>query len=126
MADEDRRKHRRFALGKWGRVVLSPVGTEAPGQLMDLSSHGASITTRWAVTNGVGVFFSFHTGGQLCEATGSVVRVFPFGELYGLAVELGYANDEFLGFLNALEAAAEASRPDMLATIEDLVIKLGG
>jgi len=125
VVDEDRRKHRRFTLGTWGRVVLAPVGTEAPGQLIDLSSHGASITTRWAVTNGVGVFLSFRTGEQLCEATGSVVRVFPFGDLYGLAVELGYANAAFLGFLGALEAAAEASRPDMLETIDDLVISLG-
>lgn len=125
MADEDRRKHRRFTLGKWGRVVLSPIGTEAPGQLIDMSSHGASITTRWAVTAGVGVFVSFRAGGQACEATGSVVRVFPFGELYGLAVELGYANPEFLGFLRALEAAPEASRPDMLDTIEELVVSLG-
>ncbi len=125
MADRERRKHRRFTLGKWGRVVLSPIGAEAPGQLIDLSSHGASITTRWAVTAGVGVFVSFRAGDQTCEATGSVIRVFPFGELYGLAVNLGYANDEFAGFLQALENAHEASRPDMLEAIEDLMISLG-
>lgn len=120
----ERRKARRFTLRTWARVILAPLGEEAPGQLIDLSMSGASITTRWAITSGVGVYVTFRYAGELCEATGRVLRVFPFGEMYGVAVEFGIANQNLGRFLREFEETHEASRPELLARIEDLVIQI--
>lgn len=121
---DERRKHRRFTLSKRARLVLTPLREEADGQLIDLSLEGASITARWAVTAGVGVYLTFTVGGVLCEATGSVLRVFPFGDNFGLAVEFGVANGAFGDFLRRLEDAHEANRPDIMGEIVDLVIQI--
>lgn len=118
----ERRKHRRFTLSKRARVILGPIQQESSGQLVDLSANGASLTTEWAITAGVGVFVTFAVGGRSCEATGHVVRVFPFGAVYGVAVEFGVANEEFYEFLRELDRAHEAARPDMLGAIEQLCV----
>jgi len=121
---DDRRRHRRFTLRKRASMVLSPVGESGTGHLVDLSETGASITAPWAVAVGVGVYIQFMVHDVPCEATGRVVRVFPFGGHYGLAVDLGYANPSFLHFLRNLDSAAEAVRPDVRGDIADLQIRI--
>jgi len=123
---EDRRRHRRFTLRKRAALELGSLGEGGEGHLVDLSETGASITAPWAVAAGVGIYIQFNLAPDVpCEATGSVVRVFPFGGgHYGLAVELGYANPAFIHFLRNLDAAAEAIRPDFLADIRDLRIRI--
>lgn len=120
----NRRKHRRFTLSRAARMVLAPLREESSGQLIDLSETGASLTTRWAITAGVHVFISFVHQGVPCEATGSVVRVFPFGALYGLAVEFGFANDALYGFVRTLEATPEATRPHLLDGVSEIVVQI--
>jgi hypothetical protein len=122
---DERRRHRRFTLRKKAAMTLAPTGEEGAGHLVDMSETGASITAPWSVTVGVGVYIQFVIAPDVaCEATGSVVRVFPFGDDFGLAVDLGYANPAFIHFLRNLDGAAEAIRPDYLADIRDLTIRI--
>lgn len=124
MTDDDRRKHRRFSLMKPAAIILGPTGEHTTGKLYDLSLTGASIVTTWAVTTGVGTYIRFVLAtGIECEATGSVIRVYPFGKEFGVAIQFGYANGPFGAFLHRLEAAGEANRPDLLAEINDLSIQ---
>ena len=121
---DERRRHRRFTLRKKAAMTLGPTGEEGAGHLVDLSETGASLTAPWSVASGVGVYIHFQIVDVACEATGSVVRVFPFGDHVGLAVDLGYANPTFIHFLRNLDEAAEAVRPDFLADIRDLTIRI--
>ncbi len=121
---DDRRRHRRFTLRKRAALELGS-GERGEGHLVELSETGASITAPWSVAVGVGIYIQFTLAPDVpCEATGSVIRVLPFGGHHGLAVELGYANPAFIHFLRNLDAAAEAIRPDFLADIRDLHIRI--
>jgi len=121
---QDRRRHRRFALGKPARIVLAPTRQESRGELMDLSRAGASVVTDIAVTAGVGIYIYFVVGDVEHEATGSVLRAFPFGARFGLAIDLGFVTDPFLAFLDRLASASEAGRPDIMDEIEGLTIRI--
>lgn len=121
---QNRRKHRRFTLSRAARMILAPLHEESPGQLIDISVNGASLTTRWAITAGVHVFISFVYEGESCEATGSVVRVFPFGRVYGLAVEFGFANEALAGFIQILEATPDATRPHLLDRVSEITVQI--
>jgi hypothetical protein len=122
---DDRRRHRRFTLRKRAALELGSPPARGDGHRVELSETGASLTVPWAVAVGAGIYIQFTLAPDVhCEATGSVIRVFPFGGHHGLAVELGYANPAFIHFLRNLDAAAEAIRPDFLSDIRDLRIHI--
>ena len=122
--DADRRRHRRFALSLPASIVRG-TASEA-GALVDLSEHGASLTVPSPVAANAPTYLTFDLAGTAhCEATGAAVWVVPFGRLFGIGVELAYANAEYQNFLRNLSAAAEAIRPSLLADISNLTVRFG-
>jgi hypothetical protein len=122
----ERRKHRRFVLAMRATVVLGSSHTMEQGYLVDLSENGASLTIPSPVAMNVGAYLSFMLSPSTkCEATGTVVRTIPFGNLHGIGIELVYANAGYLNFLRNLEAVAEAAKPSLLADIRELKVRFG-
>jgi hypothetical protein len=97
------------------------------GHLLELSAGGAFITTRTdaSIAAGAGVFVHFvYQRDQVCEATGHVVRVLPFGAERGLAIEFGFANPELSQLLHTLGSTPAALLPELLGDISDIEIRL--
>lgn len=93
---------------------------------MDLSESGAALTSPRPVPVHSGVFLRFRIDPDIsCEATGAVVRSHRFGELWGVGVDLTYANQPFLNFLRNLDSVHEAERPALLGDIRDLQVHFG-
>jgi hypothetical protein len=122
---DERRRHRRFALRLPATLSLSGGAAGGPAHLADLSEGGAFLTCRAALPVDAGVYVRFRIDGEtVCEATGSVLRVMPFGAEQGVAVAFVYANEALLAFLRALHAALDADRPELLADIRGLEIQV--
>ena len=122
----ERRRHRRFVIAKSVAVHFAGDTRIEAGQLVDFSEHGASLTMFSPVTEGSGAHFSFEPDPTtLCEATGSTVRVLPFGKFYGVGIDLVFANPAYLNFLRNLDAIPEATRAKFFAEMHNLVIRFG-
>ena len=122
--DPDRRRHRRFVLSLPASIERGP--ERGRGHLVDLSELGASLSAPSAVAAGTPTYLFFDLVPDIrCEATGAVVRVVPFGRLYGIGVELAYANPGYLHFLRNLDATPEAIRPVLLGDIRGLTVRFG-
>lgn len=93
---------------------------------MDISETGTAIVAPRPLPVQTGVFLRFSIDPDIsCEATGVVVRCHPFGDQWGLGVDLTYANQPFLNFLRNLDSVHEAERPALLADIRDLQAHFG-
>jgi hypothetical protein len=125
--DSDRRKHRRFGLRKPASLRVSAVAESLRGHLTDMSEGGAYITVppeAQDVDVGGAAYVRFVVDGHVCEATGQVVRVMPFGAERGVGVAFAVANDELIEFLRKLATASEFVRPTMLGDIDELFVQL--
>jgi hypothetical protein len=123
-SDQDRRRHRRFVLSLPAAIVHG--GAPSRGRLVDLSEQGASLTAPAPVDAGTPAYLHFDLVPDIrCEATGAVVRVVPFDRLFGIAVELVYANPAYLHFLRNLDATPDPIRPVLLGDIRDLTLRFG-
>ena len=123
--DSDRRRHRRYVLQTEVAVLVGPQKTRKRGKLLDLSVGGAFLAAPVQAEVGSGVFVSFiYWGNHLCEATGHVVRILPFGQELGMAIEFGFINEGLGAFLRAYERTAEALRPELLDALTEFQIRL--
>ena len=121
----DRRRSRRFAL-KLPIAVHSGEGHVTAGYLNDISEGGAFVQATWSVPENTNIFIRFTVMDYVCEATGTILRVAPFGpDVHGLAIAFGFANDNFTNFVLNLESLAEARRPGYLENVENLRMVLG-
>jgi hypothetical protein len=124
--EPERRRHRRFVIAKPVAVHFAGDPRIEAGQLIDFSEHGASLTIFSPVAEASGAYFSFQLDPDThCEATGSTVRVLPFGKFYGVGIDLVFANPAYLNFLRNLDAIAEATRAKFFAEMSDLTFRFG-
>ncbi len=125
-SEPERRRHRRFVIAKPVTVRFAADTRVEAGQLVDFSEHGASLTMFSPVAEGCGAYFSFQLDPDThCEATGSTVRVLPFGKFYGVGIDLVFANPAYLNFLRNLDAIPEATRAKFFAEMGNLIIRFG-
>ncbi len=92
---------------------------------MDLSAGGAAFRARVDVARGAPVFVDFaYQKTWICQATGHVVRVLPFGAPSGVEIEFGFANDELQTFLRTFDQISEALRPNLLRALSDMRVRI--
>jgi hypothetical protein len=124
MTTIERRRHRRYGFTLRASVRAGGSPEPVPGTLMDMSAGGAFFTAPVEAAEGASGYVRFQRGRELCEATGRVVRVLPFGSMQGVGVEFAFANDGLIYFLRELSAAAEVVRGDLLTQIEELALQI--
>lgn len=124
----ERRKHRRFTLQVPVAVYAGNQPAPVQGRLIDLAASGTFVAAGANPSLGSGAFvyclYSDSRGTYDCEAAGRVVRVLPFDDDTGIAVEFSFANSELIAFLRHLERAAEPLKSDLLTRISRIEIKL--
>jgi hypothetical protein len=121
------RKQCKFALQLDATLLMGAERCRLTGHLLELSEGGAFITTGTdaSIAAGAGVFVHFvYQRQKVCEATGHVARVLPFGAERGLAIEFGFANSELSQLLHTLGSTPPALLPDLLGDISDIQIRL--
>lgn len=106
-------------------VLVGPEKAVRPGRLLDLSAGGAFISAAVQAKVGDGVFISFvYWADDVCEATGQIIRIMPFGADHGLAIEFAIANDPLLYFVQTYERTPEALRPELIESLSDIRVRL--
>ena len=122
---DDRRRHRRYVLQTEVAVLAGDQREAYRGRLLDLSAGGAFFTSRAQPEVGAGAFISFvYASDHRCEATGHVIRTLPFGVEIGVAIEFAFANQAFKTFLQTYDRTAEALRPDLLAAMTEIAVRM--
>jgi hypothetical protein len=121
------RKPCKFALQLDAILLTGADRSRLQGHLLELSDSGAFITLRsdLSIAAGASVFVHFvYQRHQVCEATGHVARVLPFGVQRGVAIEFGFANAELGELLHTLAGTPPALLPELLGEISDIEIRL--
>jgi len=117
---DERRRHRRVA---FKLPVALHLGSGQPriAFLMDLAEGGALLMMDAAEPLGQTVRITFRVGTDIAQASGSVLRLMPFGDGQGVALDLSETNPVFVNFVRNLVGSTGPLRMALVGDIEDVI-----